>query len=407
MRTLWAAVVCAAVVICGAPAFGVPAQPDPVVIAVIGEDGLNVLHEDFTSSQARPPRGMPRADTVTLPNHGPYAFRRAQAEAGPLGHLVPGRLYRLAGTRIVGLINPGSSDGAPVDVFADTEHGTGVVSAAVGRRHGTAPDAVVVVVLGSSAAAWAWVAAQSRWIDVVSASYFGVGSVQDGVHATCVEGHAITDLTARGRPLFVAAGNGETASAAASPAGHPDAYRVGGVTRDGRTWLPIERNDGALTPALTPNRPYDTGELFSFRAAAPDSLTGEQDFGGTSGAAPRTAGDAAVLIMVARRVLGSSGSGSPALATRGRQVPPRSGPLSDGDLTRADLLNLLRRTARPQSGAATFMVEGYGAVSKASVESAGDVLRGTVPEPDRSSEDLQSRNIDTVRRALFPEARCG
>lgn len=404
------ACVTAAVALHATAAAGAPAPiPKPVVIAVVGEAGLNLLHEDFALAATPPaPPGMPRARTVTLPRHGTFDQRVAAAREDVLGRLAPGQLYRIAHSRVLAVINAGGRE-EPVDLFADADHGTGVVSAAVGRRHGTAPGALVVLVLGSSDAAWQWVAAQP-WIDLVSASYFGVGSVQDGTRTTCVEGRAIRALTARGRPVFVATGNGEGAGTAASPSGHPDAYHVGGVTRDGRTWLPQDRGDGAVSHRITPNRPYDTGELFAFPAAAADSLTGEREFGGTSGAAPRTAGDAALLVAEARRILRSPHGDAPggALARAGRGVrPPARGPLRDGALTRDELQRVMRHTAVPYfSSPEGYAVEGYGAITPTSVRHAIQVLRGVAEEPRRDAEDAFHANVDAVRRGLYPEIRC-
>lgn len=386
-----------------------PRRPDPVVIAIVGEAGLNVLHSDFARAGAPRPSGMPGAETIRLPSSGSFGERLAAARAGALGHLRPGRLYRIADSRIAGIVNPaGTGADTEVDVFANPDHGTGVVSAAVGRTHGTAPDAVVVVVLGASQAAWRWIAGQP-WIDVVSASYFGVGSVNDGTRITCVEGASIDTLTTRGRPVFVAAGNGDEVGVVASPSGHPDVYRVGGVTRDGRTWLPHDRSDGAVTPRITPNRPYDTGELFSFPAAAADSLSGEREFGGTSGAAPRTAGHAARLIADARRLLGArNGRPGPALAsTADGYRAPKSGPLNDGVLTREELLTVLRHTAIPYVASPhAFAAEGYGAVNARSIDHATRVLRAQAPEPRRDAEDAYRATVDEAREAAYADPRC-
>ena len=72
------------------------------VIAFVGESALDVLHVDL---RARPGASSPSPAAapvvgVGLPHRGSYADRQRRVAAGPLGHLQPGVVYAIAGTRL-------------------------------------------------------------------------------------------------------------------------------------------------------------------------------------------------------------------------------------------------------------------------------------------------------------------
>jgi hypothetical protein len=392
----------------------IPAQP--VVIAVIGEAGFNALHRDYQSESGRPvalPPGFPRHVTVTLPSRGTFDESLGAARRGALGHLQPGVLYTIANSRVIGVINPRRRDASHdqiVDLFADTDHGTGVTSAAVGSRHGTSPRSLLVVVLGATSEAWDWAASQP-WIDVVSTSYFGVGAASEGSSALCSEGRALKRLVATGRPVFSAVGNGDQLGQLTTPAGTPWVFHAGGVDAQGHTWTPVQDSGEQGSTAITPNRPYDAGELFNFVAASAFSLGGEAPFGGTSGAAPRLAGDAANVVAFARKLVHSPPQrlpGEPLVRSGPNVKLPRSGPLADGILTAAELQLVLRATASPaESNSATrYLVEGYGAVNARSVSRAEAVLSGQLALPERSDEDRMAAIVLQARQVAFASPRC-
>lgn len=395
-----------------------PPPSAPVVIAIIGEQGLNVLHDDFrarTGAQATR-GGMPRTATVTLPQTGDFTSRLRAAQRGPLGRMRPGTLYGIKGTRLVGLIVPddpaiqGLDASGDYDLFQDVEHGTGVASAAVGTRYGTAPDALLVFVVSPVRAGWEW-ATRQPWIDIISTSYIGSTPVVDSGSGAiaCPEGRAVREFTDSGRLVFAANGNGADAAQALSPPALPDVFHVGGVNPDGGTVTTEAVTRGAVTGRLTPNRPYETGELFDFPAASPFALTGSAGFGGTSGAAPRTAGHAARLISHARARLGNAPrrQGELASARKGVQAP-RTGPLADGTLTGNELARVLRHTATPRldDPRSRYAVEGYGAFLTANVSLAMRVLSGTIPEPGRPDEDTADAAVRQARALQFPAERC-
>lgn len=376
-----------------------PGRVPPTVIAITESGGFNVLHEDFraTSPNAPLPRGIPRAVEVELPSSGSFTDRVAEARDGVLGHLRPETLYHLSGTRILLYI---PRDAGEVDIFDESEHATGTTSAAVGRRHGTAPDAYLVFVPHASEAGWSWLEDQT-WIDVLSTSYYPVVSPSGRCHPAA----HVRAISKQGRVVFAAAGNVEQAGFVSSPAGTPEAYQVGGADQDGRTYLP----SGPGNPALTPTRPYETADRFDFPAADWQSLSGSMPFGGTSGATPSTAGRAAELIARSRSLLRDRRVGlkhgslarlsDPAGATAG-------GMLSDGELTSSELIDVLHQAAVPAEAATPFryLVEGYGAHSDRSIEHAFEILRGAAESVPRPEEDAMHAQVEAVRTAVHSAA---
>ena len=116
----------------------------PVVVAVMEPGGFNVLHQEFRTKDGRDPTlpaGMPASTAVSLPSKGTFSQRLAKAEAGELGSLTPGRLYRIAGTRIIGLL-AGPGNLSDVDTFTDAGHGTGVAGARFYLPQGTGARAL-------------------------------------------------------------------------------------------------------------------------------------------------------------------------------------------------------------------------------------------------------------------------
>ncbi len=381
-----------------------PAAAEPVVIAVIESGGLNVLHEDFRTRSPQPPaiaKSAPPREMVTLPGDGDFERRLELARRGPLGNLDEGTLYGVRDSRIVGIyVPPGSRDR---DLFEDRVHPTGTTSAAVGLRHGTNPDALLVYVTDPDRAAWSWLARQ-QWIDIVSTSYFTLVDTRSGF---CHEARFIRRIVDQGRVVFSAAGNAEQAGIAHAPSGVPQAYQVGGVDDKGQPYLP-DPDDGFLS---TPTRPYETGDRFSFPAASSEASSGSMPFGGTSGATPSTAGRAARLIQVARSLLDSHWSGvrDGALAIAGpNAVDIQRGPLKDGRFTAQELADLLHRVAVPNQPPSPlrYLIEGYGALSGDAIRSAEKILAGTATAPERGLEDQTHSAVEQARKAAFPAARC-
>jgi len=400
-RLLLAALACAlpAVTTTSVGAAAPAAARPPVVVALVSEVGANVLHRDFrTRLPAQLPAGAPPVTWVDLPPDGPYDARLRAARADGLGSVPEGALLGLRGTRILlAHRGPGS-----LDVFSAPSHGTGVLSAAASRRSGSNADALYVLVTGDIAPVLDWVARQG-WIDIVSTStnvLLGGGrSGQPVPDSFCGSAAEARRIVAAGKPLFAAAGNGEPDGATSPPLALPEVIRMGGV--DAR---------GAAEPDVT--RPYDVGDLLSFTdgASAFDD-TQPQGNRGTSFAAPRAAGRAALLVAHARAVLGDRGSGVRggrlAVAPTGARRPSR-GPLSDGALTAVELRRLLQDTATTAepAGAARYPYEGFGALGTAQAALARAVLEGRAAAPDRGQEHRQHDDVQRLRAALTGPPRC-
>ena len=398
----------------------VGASARPVVVAVMEPGGFNVLHEEFRTADGRDPvlpAGMPRSTVIHLPQAGNFASRMAKVESGPLGAMVPGRLYRIADSRIIGVI-AGPGDLSPVDIFNNPAHGTGVAGALAGLHHGTDPSVLVVLVTSVDREAWEWVARQP-WIDFVEASYaslngsatIGAGYFPSLQQLTCDEGPSVAKLVGEGRVVFTAQGNTEQIGEIEPPSGLPGAIHVGGVDGSGASWLPGDASPDPMITASSPTRPYDLGELYSFPSLSATSLTDTAWFGGTSGATPRLTGDAALLVSFARSLLRTPNTDElgPHLATLGTGGHrPSAGPLSDGKLDASELATLLYATAQPASSVPdNFALEGYGAYNRGAIANAERILAGAAAEPGRTADDEQKHVVDAERSVVFGSYRCG
>lgn len=379
----------------------------PAVVAVVGEPySLNVLHQEFRTADGRDPRyprGLPRTTRVTLPTTGSFDQRLAALQDGPLASMQPGVLYAVAGTRLL-LVN--LSDSRYDAVGQDRLHATGVVDSVVGAKVGTAPTALAVVVLGGGTEkAWSWVAQQS-WIDLASTSNYLISTTSSPTQ--CTGAAPVRAFSRSGRVLFSSSGNTtDGAEPLISPNGLPETYLVGGTDSAGNSWRPGHPEEAdPLYAAGNVVRPYETGERFSYLAAAPDSLGGLTHFGGTSGATPLTAGWAAQLVDHARHVVGSAaGTAGGALAAGPRRTA--RGPLADGRLSRTELVTLLHSVAQQRSGlpgGAAYPVEGYGALNAGAIVRAKRILDGTQPLPDRTADDQVDAAVRQLRASIF--SRC-
>jgi hypothetical protein len=386
------------------------------VVAIVGEnDGVNVLHADFRAQgPVEYPAGMPAPVFIDLPQAGTFEQRLAALAKGPLGSLPTGVLYAVRGTRLLFY-----NAGAPEDIVTPEEtsfgprvHGTGVIGAAISASMGTAPDAFAVYVGGgpASADAWKWIAAQ-RWIDIASLSAYtlihgGTYSDLDRPLPTCESAAEARAAAQSGHAIFSSSGNSATPDEQQhAPNGLPEAYQVGGTDASGRAATPPHTNEtDPWYITFFSQRFYDTGALSFFDSTGPDGYDARQKFGGTSSAAPKTAGYALRLIAAARRILGAGRNGTSALATLAPGFgPPARGPLSDGSFTVAELERVLHHTAIPAEPAtpARYAYEGFGAVTDASIATALGVLDGTVAEPARPDEDVVHAAVEQARSASF------
>jgi hypothetical protein len=87
--------------------------------------------------------------------------------------------------------------------------------------------------------------------------------------------------------------------------------------------------------------------------------------------------------------------------------PPRQGPLADGSLTGQELEHLLRQTAVPAEATPglRYALEGYGALTDASMAAARDLLSGRSSPAPRDADDAAHAAAEQARAALFSH-RC-
>lgn len=411
MRPIVYAFVAAVTAWCGSTAGSAATAVPPTIIAVIGESGLNPAHEEFRLQGPPPP--LPPHQVVTLPDQRGQTFDEfvRQMQAGPLGRLEPGQLYRIAGTRL--LVYPPAGLPAPHDLLVDRRHGTGVVGAAVGRKQGTAADAWVVYIPTSDPSGFAWLA-QQEWIDVASVSSYAVTLDSDtaGRDSLCRSVAEVRRFS-EDRIFFASAGNEEHSSYVQLNA-VPEMYLVGGVDANGSAVMrpgppPSLDVQDLRFAAPFATRTFETGDRYQFQAASPDSVAAMTTFGATSGATPSTAGRAAGVVSVARTVLGDPGRRPVGLlgVAGSRTKLPTIGPLADGRFDAIDLSTVLHTLADPQlPGPGRYAVEGYGSLVDVTAAAAEPLLRGTVPLVARPQDDQEHRTSESARATLFAARGC-
>lgn len=391
------------------PKATVPMRP-LAVIAVLAEAGVDPTHREF-----RLPLGVElilpdavKAVPVDLPPaNDPNP--RATLQKGLLGHMANGTLYHVRGTRLLIYNGTDSSDD---DLFADAFHGTGTASLAAGATVGTAPDALVVVVLDSTNRSWAW-ASRQTWIDVVTSSVLspaGSGEISgtsglDSFSTTCDGQAGAKALAAAGVPAFAAAGNAFLDSTVYAPASDPSVIRVGGVRPDGSTALPTAGN-----PTDYSARAYEVAELWRNRIALAGTTDRYQDASGTSGSSPRLAGRVARMIATLRGVVGDARTGARngvlVIAAPGRA--PKSGPLADGRLDRKELLDAVLHAARPSAADARgrYALEGFGFFDQKAQNLATDVLLGRAALPARAEDNAAFSASQAAELAMTTARGC-
>lgn len=393
------------------PKATVPASLRPsAVVAVLAEAGVDPTHREF-----RLPKGVDlilpdavKAVTIDLP---PANDPNPQAtlQKGVLGHMANDTLYHVRGTRL--LIYNGS-DSSDDDLFADAFHGTGTASLAGGATVGTAPDALVVVVLDSTHRSWAW-ASRQPWIDVVTSSVLspaGSGEISgtsglESFSTTCDGEAGAKALAAAGVPAFAAAGNAFLDSTVYAPASDPSVIRVGGVRADGSTALPTAGN-----PTDYSARAYEVAELWRNRIALAGTTDRYQEANGTSGSSPRLAGRVARMIATLRGAVGDAKTGARkgalVIAAPGRA--PKAGPLADGRLERQELLDAVLHAARPSVADARgrYALEGYGFFDQKAQDLAIEALLGRAVLPARTEDDAAFSASQAAELAMTTARGC-
>lgn len=420
----------------------------PFVVIALIDTGINPYHQDFRAPEfvhhpAKYIEGYPKDAKsfkleLDVADAKGYEAARKADEIEWL-KVQSSELHWFPGTRIIGGISRGSGDTdgehSERKILDDQGHGTGTASVAAGQFFGANPNALIVEVeaLGERSLEWA---TDQRWIDIVSNSWGNLANLPLGDPSTT------KTATERGQTVVFSAGNGATntnSSTIFPPDGPiedpckcktPDSDNSMTDPWSGPSWL---LTIGAVSPINGQDHwwhsyPVDVSSFGSkWRAAGafgveirPDDENVEtRDFGGTSCAAPTTAGALSGIILEAREILGDTVGGQrpkQAVAVGSKSRAPKKGPLSDGVLTRLEAEEIVQKTAFPVDAdpqklawdyairpttPAYFVHQGYGVVYKGSLKLALKVLVGKEPMPERSDADAWIEAMDVVRDAIW------
>ncbi|MGB1586820.1 MAG: S8/S53 family peptidase [Thermoplasmatota archaeon] len=306
----------------------------------------------------------------------------------------------IPGTKAIGFIDFTGNGG-----FATGSHGVGTTGVSVGNLHGTCPSCVFVFVNGYSDEAVSWVA-QQDWIDVQTNSWGYSTILLEKVYADCDLDTQRAGVE-RGQQIFFSGGNGMV-NAFDAPV--PTLYSC----QKASDWIVTV---GANTPAgntyTGSGKPVDVANVgSSYPSQGGDTVTGDDTFGGTSNAAPTTAGLFAQALYDIRNAMpGNNRMQQDGVIARGPAGCGTANPdcfLADGNLTVHELRESLFEAAQLQAqGVATAsetasvpvtseewarMGEGagsfYGHIGdpKAEVQRIVDIAAGNAPydpDPDR------------------------
>lgn len=422
-------------------------RKQPFVVIALVDSGVNPYHQDFRAPEfnhhpSKYIEGYPaKSKAVDLSygladKKGYDAARKADDKKWM--SLKRNELYWFPGTRFIGGLSTlpgGTTPEQPVErvILDENGHGTGTASVAAGTFFGSNPNALIVAVEGLGEASLEWATSQ-KWIDIVSNSWGNRANVPLG-------DPEMTRVAAkRGQSIVFSAGNGatNTNSSTAFPEDGPveDPCKCKTPDSDNSMTDPWSGPSWQLTVgAASPingqahwwhSVPVDVSSFGSkWRAAGAwsvriDKEDETRDFGGTSCAAPTTAGVLSDLIEEARRLFrdnigGQRDGGVVAKAQKGLRLPAK-GPLSDGKLTRVEAEELVQKTAFPvevdpekltwdyavrPTGPTYYMYQGYGVVDRSSRALAMKVLVGKKPMPDRAEVDQWIAQTDQVRDAVW------
>lgn len=410
----------------------------PLTVIGLADSGINPYHQELSAATYPDPRvleltrnftrhpseyipGYPedaKAIPITLdqgyfPEQDEHLWRVNDLGDGTLAeeYVVPGELYWIPGTKIVGAIDAGGSTGATSGedihpVLDDNGHGTGSSTVSTGNRYGYCPTCLLVNIEALDES----VAARYPWIDISSNSFGYIGGLPVGTVGLVTGLDQVTKAAAeRGQTTLFAAGNGVG-----------NAFDVPVVTytsdQTGPDWNVTvgalrEDNGEAVFGDGLPVHLSSLGDG-NLPSACRVGTAAQCAFGGTSAATPYTAGVFGHVLTEIRQSLGDhsrpgqflTADGEPdgQVVARGTAVPD-SPYLSDGELTRRELRAAVLKTAVPLTTGfdparypypATYRgersrvaVEGYGAANPNNATRAIAVLLGDAPMPARDTED--------------------
>lgn len=429
-----------------APASATPSRPEVSPDAVVGllDTGINPYHHTFRDHSPRAYRhpstyieGYPKdAKALRLSLDEPLFGNAVRKDCKRVwAKVVPGRLYWIPGTKIVGAAAIGPQ--APSNCLDWREqygrildplgHGTMTASRAASSEYGACRSCRIVAIEMSYGPATKdvvdaidFLADNASWIDVQSHSWGPTVPVWDpgGRGGTFVASPDLIRAVERGAQAhlaFWASGNG--LATRGGVAGHPS-FLQPHMTPSAIT---VGAHDSGYVTTWHGFPPHVISDGCASWAASYESTTESRaDLGsGTSAAAPFAAGGALEILLEARRILGDRSTGvDDGVVARGPRGLVPDGPLADGKLTLEEWRRLLFVSATPRPEAqhedgpvctpqqalyvySTTPLEwsdvpedvpawvnaGYGAVDGASLRRAAAVLRGDREPPDRSDVD--------------------
>lgn len=318
----------------------------PYAVVALIDTGINPYHVAFRDESdrayAHPSTYLPGypADAVAVNlTLGAATLEQAHKADEPVWKsLRPGTLYWFPGTKVVGAYSFQQEN-----VAYSTGHGTMTASRAAANNYSLCPACLVVSVQGFTAEAVSW-AADQPWIDAQSNSWSPAVVLQQADAAQSPGLADAFEAAAAVQAVFASAGNGIAGKLGGL--GHPSFTR----STSGPTGVfSIGGHDNGDVVLWTGSVPHVVADACANWAAVGDTQdkydAGEG--GGTSSASPYAAGEAARLVLEARRLLNDSQAVGRKDGVFARGEPGRvaAGPLADGDFKLDELRAILLKTA--------------------------------------------------------------
>jgi Subtilase family len=392
------------------------AESNPVTVIGVADSGINAYHLEFSAQTYPDPEilKLTRNFTAHPSEYIPGYPEDAQAIPITLGEgyypakdkpvwasVEKGRLHWIPGTKIIGAWDTGISSCANCApdlhaVLDDDGHGSGSASVSAGNRYGYCPTCLLFVVEALDES----IVNIRNYVDISTNSFGTVGGIPTGLASGGTQ--SARTAVERGQTVLFAAGNGvgnafdvPQATWGQDSVGPDWVITVGAIRRD---------NHRAIVGDGIPAHISAWGDG-NLPSACRTGTVGQCAFGGTSAATPYTAGVFGTVLTEVRRAIGDVKAGQKPgqVVAQGHPIE-ESAYLEDGKLTRAELREVVLKTATPLNqrndvspfpypltapylGEANVLFEGYGAATPESAQRAINVLLGKEPLPAREFED--------------------